>query len=232
MVKKIFAEFIGTFFIIFFGFASIINFFNNNLNALYISLAFGVTTLIMFFLFSKISGGYFNPAVSFAFFITGEITLIEMLFYILAELFAGFIAMVILALIFSRNISYALLNVNSQVINNSDLGESLIIIIVEFISSFILMFVYKFKEKRNFIIIGFIVFILNLVFFNIEGMGLNPVRIIVPSIFALKFNNTIFYLAAIFVGCLAGGLSYHTLFGKGFSLESKKYSSRKNTKIK
>ncbi|HOV12861.1 MAG TPA: aquaporin [Spirochaetota bacterium] len=215
MIRKLLVEFIGTFFIIFFGFISIINnFYNQTFGSLFISLSFAISTIVMFVLFHKISKANFNPAISFSFFITGVLSLKEFLFYSLSQILGGFFAMIILALIFSKNISLTLLTTNSNIINNSDLGQILIIIMIEFIASFILMFVYKTDKKKNYIVIGFTIFILNLIFYGIDGMGLNPVRVLIPSLFSLNFTNVIFYLTGIFAGMVSGSLFHHWLFKK------------------
>ena len=215
MIKKLLVESIGTFFIIFLGFTAIINnIYNQPFGLFFIALAFGVSSFIMIFLFYGISKANFNPAISFTFFITGVLNLKEFLLYVLSQFIGGFIAMILLALLFSKNINLSILTTNSQIINNSDLGQMLVIIIIEFIASFILMFTYSFNKKKNFIIIGFTIFILHLIFFNIDGMGLNPVRVIIPSIFALNFSNVFYYIVGIFGGTISGGLFYHRLLKK------------------
>ena len=68
MIKKGIFEFIGTFFLIFFGCGSII--LNNirNSGALLVGLSFGITLMAMIYISSKVSGAHFNPAISFTFF--------------------------------------------------------------------------------------------------------------------------------------------------------------------
>ena len=149
MFKKLLVEFIGTFFIIFFGFVAIINTSQNQpLGTLFIALAFGITTLLVYYIFYPISRSHNNPAISFSFFIMGRLTLVEFLLYTLSQIVGGFVAMTILALIFSKNISLTILSTNYGVVVNSDLGAILIIMFVEFIASFFLcLFIVSPKEK-------------------------------------------------------------------------------------
>lgn len=215
MFKKLLVEFIGTFFIIFFGFVAIINTSQNQpLGTLFIALAFGITTLLVYYIFYPISRSHNNPAISFSFFIMGRLTLVEFLLYTLSQIVGGFVAMTILALIFSKNISLTILSTNYGVVVNSDLGAILIIMFVEFIASFFLMFVYSITKRKNFFLIGFAIFTLYLLFYNIDGMGLNPVRVLIPALFNLNFTNTIIYILAIFGGSLAGGLFNNWFYKK------------------
>lgn len=216
MLKKLSAEFTGSFFIIFFGFTSIINnFYNQTIGNFIIALSFGVSTLIAVYLFQKISKALFNPALSFSFFLTGEINLKEFLLYSLSQFLGSLCAMILLAFLFSKNINLTLPVVNGQIAGNSDLGNASIIIIVEFISAFLLTFAYMLKKDKNkFLIIGFVVFLSSLVFFNVDGIGLNPIRVLIPSIFTLKFTNTFFYITGIFLGSISGGLLSHRFFYK------------------
>ena len=76
MLKKLFAEFFGTFWLVFGGcgsaiFASQISpAANGQLGILLIGVAFafGLTVLTMAYAVGHISGGHFNPAVSFGLF--------------------------------------------------------------------------------------------------------------------------------------------------------------------
>ena len=74
-IKKYIAQFIGTFALVFFGAGSIII---NQLSAGLILHAgifviFGLVVLIMSLAFGSISGAHINPAVSFGFFIEGQL---------------------------------------------------------------------------------------------------------------------------------------------------------------
>jgi glycerol uptake facilitator-like aquaporin len=55
-------------------------------------LAIGATLAFLIFLYSKISGGAFNPAVAFALFITKKINKQEFIGYTIAEILGAYIA--------------------------------------------------------------------------------------------------------------------------------------------
>lgn len=76
-----FAEYIGAFFFILVIFASSGN-----------PLIIGASLTLVTFLISSISGGYINPAVSFAMYMNGSLTPLELMIYVIAQLLGGFSA--------------------------------------------------------------------------------------------------------------------------------------------
>lgn len=93
MGKKLFAEFFGTFWLVFGGcgsaiFASQIAAADNGqlgILLLGVALAFGLTVLTMAYAVGHISGGHFNPAVSFGLLAGGRFSAKELAPYILSQ---------------------------------------------------------------------------------------------------------------------------------------------------
>lgn len=73
-----FAEYIGAFFFILSIFASHGN-----------PLIVGASLALVIFLISSISGGHVNPAVSLAMYMNGDLTQVDILSYIIAQLLGG-----------------------------------------------------------------------------------------------------------------------------------------------
>lgn len=216
MIKKIVAEFIGTFFIIFLGCGTII--LNNirNIGAIAVGLSFGITLMAMIYLFGKISGSHFNPAVSFTFFVMGQIKILELLLYIISQFFAGILACFFLVLIFGKNFIYTKLSVENMISSATDLSPIGIVVIIETILSFIIMFLYtkatnngKIKSKIDAFFIGSIFFVSVIFLTNINNIGLNTIRIVVPSLYNFKFEYIFYYLGANWTGTFLGGISYY-----------------------
>ena len=88
IARRLLAEFIGTFALVFVGVAAIAVPAPHK-SLLAIALAFGLTVAVMVSATLHISGGQFNPAVSAALLVTGKMNLRDTLFYILAQLVAA-----------------------------------------------------------------------------------------------------------------------------------------------
>jgi aquaporin Z len=95
MMKKLTAEFVGTFWLVFGGCGSAI------LAAAYpelgigfvgVSLAFGLTVLTMAYTVGHISGGHFNPAVSLGLAVGGRFNFGELVPYWIAQVLGSFVA--------------------------------------------------------------------------------------------------------------------------------------------
>ena len=102
MIRKLAAEFIGTFWLVLGGCGSAVlaaNFGGDGnplgIGLLGVSLAFGLTVLTGAYALGHISGGHFNPAVSFGLWAGGRFPARELVPYIIAQvlggIFAGFI---------------------------------------------------------------------------------------------------------------------------------------------
>jgi aquaporin Z len=99
MGKKLGAEFFGTFWLVFGGCGSAVlaaNFGGDGnplgIGLVGVSLAFGLTVLTMAYAVGHISGGHFNPAVSFGLWAAGKFETKELVPYILAQVVGGLLA--------------------------------------------------------------------------------------------------------------------------------------------
>ncbi|MEI6844474.1 MAG: aquaporin [Actinomycetes bacterium] len=97
MTRKLAAEFIGTFTLIFIGAGSIMN---GKADLLGVALAHGLAIAIMVSAFAAISGAHFNPAVSLGMLVTSRIDGKTFLSYVVAQLAGASVAALILRYIF------------------------------------------------------------------------------------------------------------------------------------
>src|SRR5690606_4373812 len=101
-MKKLFAEFFGTFWLVFGGCGSAIfaaGFPELGIGFAGVALAFGLTVLTMAYAVGHISGGHFNPAVSFGLWAGGKFASKDLVGYIVAQLIGGIAAAAALYLI-------------------------------------------------------------------------------------------------------------------------------------
>lgn len=113
MQKKLFAEFIGTFWLVLGGCGSAVlaaGFPEMGIGLLGVSLAFGLTVLTMAYAIGHISGCHLNPAVSVGLWLGGRFEAKELMPYIIAQVLGGIAAGGILYLIASGQDGFSLTN--------------------------------------------------------------------------------------------------------------------------
>ncbi|BDH46519.1 aquaporin Z [Salmonella enterica subsp. enterica serovar Choleraesuis] len=104
MFKKLAAEFFGTFWLVFGGCGSAVldaAFPQLGIGFLGVALAFGLTVLTMAYAVGHISGGHFNPAVTFGLWAGGRFPAKDILGYVIAQVLGGIVAAAILYVIAS-----------------------------------------------------------------------------------------------------------------------------------
>ena len=100
--KKMGAEFFGTFWLVLGGCGSAVlaaGFPELGIGFAGVALAFGLTVLTMVYAVGHISGGHFNPAVSFGLWSAGKFETKELLPYIIAQVIGGTVGALVLYLI-------------------------------------------------------------------------------------------------------------------------------------
>src|SRR4051812_45682366 len=100
IVRRLIAEFIGTFALVFVGVGAVAVGAKGHGNLLTIALAFGFVVAVMVSATLHISGGQFNPAVSVALFVTRKMTARDTLFYVLIQMLGATAGALVLALLF------------------------------------------------------------------------------------------------------------------------------------
>ena len=120
MIKRLGAEFIGTFWLVLGGCGSAVlaaNFGGDGnplgIGLLGVSLAFGLTVLTGAFALGHISGGHFNPAVSFGLWAGGRFSAKDLLPYIVAQTLGAILAAWILFQIASGTAGFAIDNTSA-----------------------------------------------------------------------------------------------------------------------
>ncbi|MCO5149429.1 MULTISPECIES: aquaporin Z [unclassified Shinella] len=104
MFKKLSAEFLGTFWLVFGGCGSAVlaaAFPEVGIGHLGVSFAFGLTVLTMAYTVGGISGGHFNPAVSVGLTVAGKFPVSSLVPYIVAQVVGAVAAAAVLYLIAS-----------------------------------------------------------------------------------------------------------------------------------
>lgn len=242
LVKKLVAEFIGTFWLVFGGCGSAVLaaaftakaaeisrevLFPLGIGLVGVSLAFGLTVLTMAYAVGHISGGHFNPAVSFGLWAAKRFPGSDLLPYILAQVLGGILGAGILYLIASGKPDFTIDPAAAGVFATNGFGSHspgafslLACFVAEFVLTFIFLIVIlgstDVRAPKGFapLPIGFALTLIHLISIPVTNTSVNPARSLAP---ALYVGGTplaqvwLFWLAPI-LGALAAGYLYLNFF--------------------
>lgn len=227
-MKKLFAEFFGTFWLVFGGCGSAIfaaAFPELGIGFYGVALAFGLTVLTMAFAVGHISGAHFNPAVSFGLWAGGKFEAKDLLGYIISQLVGAIAAAGALYLIVSGKSDF--IDVGSFAANGygelSPGGYSMMsALVAEFLLTafFLLIILGSTNEKapKGFapIAIGLALTLIHLISIPITNTSVNPARSTSQALFAgAEFTSQLwlFWVAPI-AGAIVAGWIHKALFDK------------------
>ena len=203
-MKKLVAEFIGTFALVFAGTGAIVinDLSRGGITHVGIALTFGLVVLAMIYTLGDISGAHLNPAVTSAFWLSGRFAGQQVFPYILAQCFGAIAASVILHFLFPTH---------STLGATLPAGSDMQSFVLELILTLILMFVIlnvsagaKEKGVTAGIAIGAAIGLEAMFAGPICGASMNPARSLAPAIVSGHLEHLWIYLAAPVIGaCLA-----------------------------
>lgn len=219
LVKKLVAEWIGTFSLVLFGCGSICWFqaTDTPFSLLTVSFIFGVTIFLMISCFAKVSGAHFNPVVSFAFYRKNKINTLEFILFTATQCFASFIACIALSSLFPETKTFG------ATLPQIDLTSTLLI---EAVLSFTLVFVIlivalftHFKPLAAGLVIGGTVGLCSFLGGHFTGASMNPARSLGPNIFEGQTDVLWIYFFAPLAGALLAVGAYNLFFHGGKNYE-------------
>ena len=227
-MKKLFAEFFGTFWLVFGGCGSAIfaaGFPELGIGFVGVALAFGLTVLTMAFAVGHISGGHFNPAVSFGLWAGGKFDAKELPGYIIAQLIGAIAAATMLYLIVSGKEGFTDIGgfaANGYGQLSPDKYSMQSAFIAEFVLTmfFLLVILGSTNERapKGFapIAIGLALTLIHLISIPITNTSVNPARSMSQAIFAggeYLTQSWLFWVAPI-LGAIVAGFIHKALFDK------------------
>ena len=225
--KRVLAELIGTFWLVFGGCGSAVlaqsgAFPGVGIGIVGVSLAFGLTVLTMSYAIGHISGCHLNPAVSVGLVVAKRFPLYELPAYVIAQVLGSVMGAGVLYVIASGR---ALFNINAGFASNgygvhSPGGYSLYgCLTAEIVLTFMfLMIILGATDRRapqGFapIAIGFGLTLIHLIGIPITNLSVNPARSTGPALLAGGWALAqlwMFWIAPLF-GAAIAGLLYETL---------------------
>ncbi len=191
------------------------------------ALAFGLSIVAMAYCIGNISGCHVNPAVSLGVFLSGGMSIVDFIGYVIAQCLGAFAGAGILAAIFhledvtDKTGGYGSNGLAG--VNDSIFAGLLVEIILTFL--FVLTILGVTSKKANHGSFGGLVIGLSLTLVHILGIGLtgtsvNPARSLGPAIVAAISGNTTpigcvwVFLVAPLIGAALAALIYRGLAGR------------------
>ena len=202
-MRKLSAEFLGTFALVFAGTAAIIinETSGGAITHVGIALTFGLIVLAMIYTLGDVSGAHLNPAVTIGFYAARRFPGSEVWRYILAQISGALLASLTLKFLFPANQNLGATH---------PAGSALQSFVLEFILTFLLMFVIlnvstgaKEKGVTAGIAIGAVIGLEAMFAGPICGASMNPARSLAPAFASGHFNDLWIYLLAPVLGALA-----------------------------
>lgn len=235
-MKKNLAEFFGTFWLVFGGCGSALyacNFANSGIGFLGVSLAFGLTVVTMAYAVGPISGGHFNPAVSFGLWAAGKFETKELLPYIVSQCIGAICAASLLYLICIGKESFMIDESAAGAFASNGYGEFspggynlTACFVAEFLLTFFFLFIILGATDKiangQFagLAIGLALVLIHLISIPITNTSVNPARSLSQAIFAGSNALTqlwLFWVAPI-AGALLAGFVYKNFMSSDKSL--------------
>ena len=227
--KKLGAEFFGTFWLVLGGCGAAVlaaGFPELGIGFIGVSLAFGLTVLTMVYAVGHISGGHFNPAVSFGLWSAGKFETKELLPYIAAQVIGGIAGAAVLYFIASGQAGFEAAGFASNGYGELSPGKYNLVsvltmeVVMTFMFLFIILGATDERAPAGFagIAIGLGLTLIHLVSIPVSNTSVNPARSTAAALFAdtaAMSQVWAFWIAPI-VGAILAGLVW-----KFFATESK-----------
>ncbi|WP_333666503.1 aquaporin Z [Flavobacterium sp.] len=231
-MRKLFAEFFGTYWLVFGGCGSALfaaGIPNLGIGFAGVALAFGLTVLTMAYAVGHISGGHFNPAVSFGLWASGRFSAKDLVPYIIAQCLGGIAAAGTLLFILSGKEGFAIDNTKAGAFATNGYGafspdgySMQAAFAAEFVlTMFFLLIILGATDKLangKFagVAIGLGLTLIHLVSIPITNTSVNPARSTSQALFTQgePLSQLWLFWVAPIAGALVGGFIYKLLLDK------------------
>jgi aquaporin TIP len=213
---KLLAEVVGAFTLIFIGGGAILS----GGDLVGVAIAHGLAIAVMVCALGHISGGHFNPAVTFGFLVTRRMEPLQCGAYVVAQLLGATLAAIGLKVAWPDDVSEAA-NVAVPALGSAtDIGAG---IFLEAVTTFFLVFVvfavavdkrgsFKFVAGLP---IGFVILMDILAIGPLTGGAMNPARWFGPALIGGSWDDAIVWIIGPLLGGAIGAVLYDQLLLRG-----------------
>jgi aquaporin NIP len=201
-MRKLFAEFLGTFGLVFAGTGAIVidHASNGAIGHAGIAITFGLIILAMIYTFGDVSGAHFNPAVTTGFAVAGRFPWRVVPAYIAAQVMGAFGASGLLRILFPTDATLGA---------TLPAGTAMQSFILEIVLTFFLMLVIlsvstgaKEKGITAGIAVGAVIALEAMFAGPICGASMNPARSLAPAVVSGRVEHLWLYFAGPLLGAL------------------------------
>jgi aquaporin Z len=202
MIKKIVAEFLGTFGLVFAGTGAIVidQVSGGAITHVGVALTFGLVVLAMVYTFGDISGAHLNPAVTVGFWAARRLPGGDVFPYVASQITGALLASGILRVLFPKN---------EMLGSTMPAGSEMQSFILEFILTFFLMLTIlnvstgaKEKGITAGIAVGAVIGLEAMFAGPICGASMNPARSLAPALVSGHWEHLWLYLVAPVAGAV------------------------------
>lgn len=224
MFKKLFAEFLGTFWLVFGGCGSAVlaaAFPEVGIGLLGVSLAFGLTVVTMAYAVGSDSGGHFNPAVSIGLMVAGRFPASSLLPYAIAQVAGAVAAAAVLYLVASGKADFQLGGFASNGYGEHSPGSYSLLsaLVMEVVMTAFFLFIILGATSHRFpvgfapLAIGLALTLIHLVSIPVTNTSVNPARSTGVALFVGDWALSqlwLFWVAPI-LGAVLGAIAWRAV---------------------
>lgn len=205
-MKKVFAEFLGTFTLVFLGAGSIVV---GKADLVGVALAHALAIVVMVSALAGISSAHFNPAVSFAMFATKRIDLKELLINVPSQLAGAAIASFALNGLYGHNNGYGLTVLGTGIsATQGFFAEAFGTAILLFVIFGVAVDGRSSMKSLPGMPIGLSIAAIIMSVGPATGAALNPARWFGPAIVSGDWSNSALYIFGPILGAIVAALAY------------------------
>lgn len=226
MIKKLAAEFFGTFWLVFGGCGAAVlaaGFPAVGIGLLGVSLAFGLTVVTMAYAVGRISGGHFNPAVSVGMVVGGRMPAGDFIGYVIAQVLGAIVAAAVLYWIASGQAGWVAGGFASNGYGDLSPGKyslTAALLIEVVLTAFFIFIILATTTARAAaglapLAIGLTLTLIHLVSIPVTNTSVNPARSTGVALFAdtAALSQLWAFWVAPIVGAAIGAIVWRALFG-------------------
>jgi MIP family channel proteins len=215
------AEALGTFLFFFLAFSGIAAFTDvgvDVISPLGIAFGFGLGLALAITAFGHLSGGHFNPAVTAGLAVAGKFPGRDVIPYWIAQLVGCFVAVLVMAIVFSSNVTDVL-------DTNPGTGiDDWAALVLEIITTGLFVMVIltvatddraPWKGVMAPLMIGLFVFTAGVTVGPSSGFSFNPARSLAPVLYNQDWGNVWIYIVGPLAGGVLGGAIWVGLVARG-----------------